>query len=100
MRTKVSPSGKGLMVEFPRGMPMYSHIDSARGALDVPLKIFTMPGCYGQKQKSTQRVEKSVETLAARDLDARKMIHEEPGVLSRIDSAAHISQTYSAFSLR
>src|SRR5688572_29228489 len=39
--TKVSPSGNALTVLLPSSAPMFLAMDSARGRLDVPLKIFT-----------------------------------------------------------
>src|SRR6266516_3765051 len=40
--TNVSPSGNGLTVDLPSSMPMKAQMASARGWLEVPLKIFTM----------------------------------------------------------
>src|SRR6266699_4178951 len=49
--TNVSPSGNGLTVDLPSSMPMKAQMASARGWLEVPLKIFTMRVLF---QKITQ----------------------------------------------
>src|SRR6266568_3240995 len=50
--TNVSPSGNGLTVDLPSSMPMKAQMASARGWLEVPLKIFTMRVLF---QKMSQR---------------------------------------------
>src|SRR3954447_1067805 len=40
--TKVSPSGKGLMVDLPISIPIEAQMALDNGSLDVPAKIFTI----------------------------------------------------------
>ena len=43
----VSPSGNGRMLHLPGSRPLEAQIACARGALAVPLKIFTMRQSLG-----------------------------------------------------
>src|SRR5215212_7258603 len=69
--TKVSPSGNGLIVDFPSSVPNDLQIESAKGRLEVPLNIFTK-ALFLVVTKPTEPVEEKSRSDSNTDHPPRK----------------------------